>query len=309
MSVANEKYADDRVGIYFSQGNSITEKMLDVLCRIEKFDPDLIIDTCADYELLGSILHKFYPIIQIPMRGTNSCTYFHKSLVGCEAQFNREWLKFHSIPKDKVNFCSRYPYIPLKCNHERGCGRAKYGFAANQFLISSVGNRIGIEATSDFIDAMAKLLRKHSDIVWIIAGRGTFPYIEETYSELVSSGQIRLWGYENDLDTFFIRLDIKLAISPQVGGNGGCAYKALRCGTPVLINKISGDTEHLIGWDKMIEGDYNNLIDKAEYFYNNPQALNTASTEAKERILSLPTAKEYCEQIVAIGEDIIEKWN
>lgn len=304
-SYQNERYLDSQVDLYFAKGKNIQEKMQDILWNVYRFEPDFIIDTCADYEMLSSILYQYYPIIQIPMRGVNSCTYFHRSVLGSREQFEREWAKYKSIDKSKARFLIRYPRILLQQEYAIGCDRLSHGILENNFVVATVGARVGVEVSNEFVDAVTQFLIKYPNIIWIIAGNGSFPYICEQYEHLLRDGRIRLWGYENDLDTFYGRLNVKLFISPRVSGNGGCAYKALRSGVPVLINEVNGDTEHLIGSSRMIHGGYKELLMEAENLYLNPMRLSDAARISKNLIASLPTAKEYCKKIIEFAKEAI----
>lgn len=310
-SYRNEGHLDRRVDLYFAKGRSIQEKMQDILRNVYEFDPDFIIDTCADYEMLSSILYQYYPMIQIPMRGCNSCTYFHRSILGSKEQFDREWEKYKSIDKEKARFLVRYPRIPLVHEYEIGCDRALHGIkgCGEDFVVATVGSRVEIEVTHEFVDAVIKFLNKYPNVIWIIVGgHGNFPYICEYYGNLLKEKRILLWGYETDLDTFYDRMGVKLFISPKVPGNGGCAYKALRSGVPVLINEVDGDIEHLIGRSKMIRGGYEDLLSCAGMLYLNHEKLSEEAEKSKEIIRNLPTTREYCEKIIEYAKEIIKDY-
>ncbi len=77
----NVQYIIKNVKTEKAKGENIAEKMCYMLNRINDFYPDLIIDTCADYEMLSSIIYQYFPLIQIPFRGVNSCTYHHRCIV------------------------------------------------------------------------------------------------------------------------------------------------------------------------------------------------------------------------------------
>lgn len=301
----NRKYLRDGVTIVEAEGLHIKDKMVNTLQNIYEINPDLIIDACADYEMLTCVLHKYYPIIQIPLRGVNSCTFHHRCVVGSKEQFEREVKRFQSIDPEKMRFICRYPRLELETKYEWKSERKLYGIPDKAFVCVTVGTRVGIEVTEKLVEAVCKFLNKYQDAVWIIAGNGEFRELREEQRKLIDEGRIILWGYENNLDTFYIRIGANIFISPKVTGNGGCAYKAMRSGTPVLINEVSGDIEHLVGKERMVMGGYDELMGSLEEYYLNKDRLALFALEQKNIINNLPTAEDYVKYIMKVAQEII----
>lgn len=304
----NTEYIGKDLIVYFANGQGIGEKAADVLREIKSFDPDLIIDSCADYELLTNILYHYYPVIQIPCRSSNSCTYMHRCILPSEEVFNNEWNIFHSFDKKKARFITRY--LKLSINLEGiipGIDRKTHDISDNAFVIATMSARVGIEASKEFVDAVSSILYKYPNIVWILAGNGTFDYIKEFYLDLVEGGRIILWGYEQDADSFWKRLDVKLFISPKVTGNGGGTCKALYSGVPVLINTSNGDIGSVLGYGRMVEGGYQELAARLEELYLDERKLQEASQDAKRIADNLPTAEEYVNELLQWAKEVAEE--
>lgn len=308
VPVPNTDYIGEGLRIYYATGYGIREKAVDVLREVKDFDPDLIIDSCADYEILTNILYQYYPVIQIPCRNSSSCTYMHRCILPSEEVFNKEWNIFHSLDKKKARFLTRYLKLPVDLGQIiPGIERKKHNISDDAFVIATMSARVGAEASNEFVDAVSSVLYKYNNIVWILAGNGTFEYIKGTYSELVEEGRIILWGYEKDADSFWKRLDVKLSVFPKVTGNGGGACKALYSGVPVLINTSNGDIASILGYGRMVEGGYQELAARIEELYLDCQKLEEASRDAKQIAESLPTAEEYVNMILKWAKEVVEE--
>lgn len=300
----NRQYVHEGLGLYFPKGESIKEKILDILREIHRFDPDFIIDSCADYEMISSILINHYRILQIPCRNTNSCTFMDRCIVSSQELFEEDWMKYHSIEKSRVRFMNKYLKEKIVVATERGCDRDKYGIDRNAFVIATMGTRIGQELPEDMVASFSEMLKRNSSIVWLLVGNGDLTWIGKKHKELIDSGSVVIWGYEPRADDFWQRLDVKLLVSPMVTGNGGCAYRALYNGCPVLINRSTGDIPSIIGIKRCIEGGYVELADAVERMYLNPNCYKKAAKETKEIIKTLPTVQEYVDFVMECASEI-----
>lgn len=302
----NSQYVHDGLKLYFSKGKGIKDRMIDVLREIEGFAPDLIIDSCADYEMLSSILVEHYKIVQIPCRNTCSCTFMDRCIVSSQEIFEEDWNVFHSINKSKVRFLNKYLREELNVDVVCGCDREKYGIDKDKFVIATMGARIEQELPYAMVESLSRILKKYPNIIWLLVGGGDFTWIKRSYPELVNSGNIVFWGYENHADDFWKRLDVKLFVSPKVTGNGGCAYRALYNGCPVLINRSMGDIATILGTKRCIEGGYEEIADEVERMYLSAKKLGNASMDAKSIIRDLPSVKEYVDFVMTCAENIEE---
>lgn len=309
----NGQYKSKNVYVEKAKGINIADKMCYMLNRLNSFSPDLIIDTCADYEMLSSIVYQYFPLIQIPFRGVNSCTFHHRCIVNNSKElFEIDWARFHSVKKENAVFLSRIGDTQADLNRiasvERKSGRKQYSISENSFLLASVSNRLNIELNCEFIDCVAGILNKHENIVWILVGTDSFPYIQERYELLLQSGRIILWGYENELLTFYKRLDVSMFIYPKATGNGACAYYALLSETAVLTMKCNGDIAAVIGRDNMIENDIHKFGRKIEELYHNSELLrNQWEREIKYSHSNIGTVENYVTGILGTCDEIVRE--
>lgn len=308
----NARYTMENVNVEKAKGENIAEKMCYMLNRINEFCPDLVIDTCADYEMLSSIIYQHFPLIQIPFRGENSCTFHHRCIVNSKELFEKDWERFHSVKKENAVFLQRTREFKEDLNRigliERKTGRKEYSISEDSFLLASVSNRLKRELNCKFIDCIAGILNKYENMVWILVGTDSFPYIEEQYETLVRSGRIILWGYENDLLSFYKRLDVSMFIYPETTGNGGSAVYALWSETAVLTMRCNGDIASSIGIDNMVENDLQKFRDKIEELYNNPELLHKQwEREAEYFSSNIGTVEDYIRTILETGNEIVRE--
>lgn len=306
----NGQYTLKDVYVEKAKGINIADKMCYMLNRLNSFCPDLVIDTCADYEMLSSIVYQYFPLIQIPFRGVNSCTFHHRCIVNSKELFETDWARFHSVKKENAIFLTRVGDIQERLSRiesvERKSGRRKYSISENSFLLASVSNRLNRELNGEFIDCVAGILVKHENIVWILVGTDNFPYIQERYELLLQSGRIILWGYENDLSTFYKRLDISMFIYPKATGNAGCVSRALLSGTAVLTMKCNGDIASVIGIDNMVENDIQKFGSRIEELYYNSGLLrNQWEKEIKYYHSKRGTVENYITKILETQNEIV----
>lgn len=308
----NTQYIIENVNIEKAKGTNIAEKMCYMLNRINDFCPDLVIDTCADYEMLSSIIYQYFPLIQIPFRGVNSCTFHHRCIVNSKELFEADWEKFHSIKKENAVFLQRTRSFQEELSRiesvERKTERKKYSIPEKSFLLASVSNRVKKELNYDFIDCIAGILNKYESMVWILVGTDSFPYIQEQYDKLLRAGRIILWGYENELLTFYKRLDVSMFIYPETTGNAACAAYALWSETAVLTMRCNGDIASAIGIDNMIVNDIQEFERKIEELYNNPELLHQQWEREIEHFNGhMGTVENYVRTILEIGDEIVRE--
>lgn len=308
----NSQYIVKNVRIEKAKGENISEKMCYMLNRINEFCPDLIIDTCADYEMLSSIIYQFFPLIQIPFRGVNSCTYHHRCIVNSKELFEIDWDRFHSVKKENVIFLRRTRAFQEDLNRiesvERGVERKKYSISEDSFLLASVSNRLIKELNCEFIDCIACILNKYENMIWILVGVDSFPYIQEQYEKLIQSGRIILWGYEDEILSFYKRLDIGMFIYPETTGNAGSAGYALWSQAAVLTMRCNGDIASTIGIDNMVENDILKFRSKIEELYNNPALLHKQWKREMEYFNGhIGTVENYIKTMLDIGNEIVKE--
>lgn len=295
----NGQYVHDSLKLYFSKGKRIRERLIDVLREIERFHPDLIIDSCADYEMLSSILIKHYRIVQIPCRNSSSCTFADLCILPSIEMFESENRVFHSLEEDKAKFMKRYLKPEMDTDFERGCDRGRYGFKSDDFLVATMSGRITEELSSELVKEMVCLLDKYEKMIWLLVGNGHIPLIESDYKDYVRNKRIVIWGYEHEADTFWKRLDIKIHILPRVTGNGGAAYFALTAGTPILMNTMSCDVGSVLGYGRMIDGGYAELVKEVEKLYRDEERYRRVSDDARALADRYPKVEEFVDQLMA----------
>lgn len=268
---------------------------------VEKFDPDCIIDMSDDHSVLSAAFYRHYPIFQIPLRGYTSSSHFDKFLARDRAQCLESNRKYHMVQEDQMHVHDVLFSIPSTGGKYQ---RADYGLSESDFVLTTAGNRLATEITEDFTGAIAALLRAHPDMRWILVGEGLPECLDTAYQDLLDSGQILKWGFEEDLLAFYSMCDV--FVNPDRQGAGGVIGMAMLCGVPVAATtRVMGDAWALYG-SLAESGNYTEL---AEYVMKLKED-RTLYRSVRERSIQIIQERfgEQDDDFTAAVEDLIAHW-
>lgn len=136
--------------------------------------------------------------------------------------------------------------------------RKALGLPQNKKIFFTSSLLIPIKQLDKLIDTLTSLSREH-DFLLLVSGHGTpeyEAYLKEKAADLLAQDKIRFVGYltGDDLRCHYCASDLFVHTSISEGGPVA-AMKAIACGTPVLITKISNVAEELAknGSGKLID--------------------------------------------------------
>lgn len=271
-----KEYLLPDVNICYARGNGIKERMNHCIDAIVDFQPEVILDFTAKHSYLSPILIKYFPVVCVSTGYHCTTALFHKYICR-DKQICIDLNKiYNSIPEDKmVELPEATAIILVKEEHVR----ENYGFRETDFLLVTVGNRLEVECTDDFVDEVCRLLKKWENIKWILVGDSN-SYITNTYNQMLQDGKIIFWGYESNLLSFYKMCNAY--INPNRAGGGTSIVWAMMAGLPVLATDFPGDAAHRI--DNLIHGNYSDLIDYAEKLYLDKDLCLQLGIKAKNKV-------------------------
>lgn len=131
--------------------------------------------------------------------------------------------------------------------------RGQYGWHEGNFVIASVGNRLGIDLDEAFVTGIETILRGHPECVWLVVGA-----LPEHLIYAFEQGfgfQFRHIPFEAALSELMTVVDV--FANPFRPGGGNSANMALRAGS-VVLTLNEGDVATLVSPDYRAnnQGDY-----------------------------------------------------
>lgn len=120
---------------------------------------------------------------------------------------------------------------------QRRRGRGDFGFRAEETVIVTVGNRLGVDMDQAFVDGMGALVLSDPDIRWVVVGWMQAFWIEAFQSVLGS--QFTHIPYDDDLIGLLAVCDI--FANPFREGGGTTAIMAIEAGGVVMSRGDLGD--------------------------------------------------------------------
>lgn len=177
--------------------------------------------------------------------------------------------------------------------------REKYGIKENQFVCAVVGNRLGKEVDSAFIDFMKKVTERNKNVAFAFVG--AFEKGQELIENGIPKDQLFFLGYCNDLLGLYKIMD--LYVNPDRMGGGFSSAMALTAGVPVLsINH--GDVLKQVGKTFCVEN-YDEMSKEIEKYIQ-----DSAYREEKVK-MAMDYAKERTEEkmIQALQKNLLELIN
>lgn len=266
------------------------EKLQCELDKIAAFLPDLIIDTEPEVSVASYIYSQYFPTLCLPMGDCQSSGYFTYYAVIDRDVFEAANKIFHSIDHEKVIDCPLYQVMPrIQFKYERG----NYPLASldkDDFVLISVGNRIGTELTEEFIDIVCKKLLTKQNIKWLIVG-GENRYLSQQYWKLLEMNKITYIPYEDDLPALYQICD--MYISPKRQGGGTSVFWAMYYGLPIA-QPISpqADAITIIGAENAVGETYEEVIDWILSLWENPEKYAEASEKVRKQALRVEATQK-----------------
>ncbi len=147
--------------------------------------------------------------------------------------------KVYYIPSVGINTETIYSTVVDKQQK-----RAELGVPDNHIMLLSVGELNSNKNHETIIRAMAEL--KRNDITYVICGQGgTHDYLLKLAENSGLGGQVKLYGYRNDINEICKCADI-FCFPSRREGFGLAAAEAMAAGLPLVTSNVGGLTDYVI---------------------------------------------------------------
>lgn len=285
------------VKIVYNQGESIKERICNLINCLIEYNPYVVYDFCGEYSFLSPIICQRFYTVALPIRGYASSACFDVYMCRDKQICMKENEYYHSIDTEKMveALVCTYPQ-----QSKEKYKRQDFNIDKNAFVITTVGERLRKEVTAEFVDCVCVFLKEHEDACWILVGEKINNYIYEYYYELLQNEQIIEWGFEKNLQEFYAICDIYW--NPNRMGAGGSIVTAMRCGLPIVTTDTPSDVLPRLGVENTINGDYNDCRKYVEELYNNRKLYKEKSQLMQER-MKISSVKEYVGKLLEVGEE------
>lgn len=295
----HEEMFDAGIRIEYNEGEEMEDRIVDFMEKLCEYAPEVVYDYCGEYAYLSPLYKKLFPVIALPMRGYASSACFDVYMCSDKKICMRENELFHSMREEQMVECNLLSTKQLKAN-ENKYSRKDYGIEENDFVITTVGFRLEMELTIEFVDCVCSFIRSHSNVCWILVG-GSSRYIEGRYRELLLNKKIIIWGYEMELASFYPMCDIYW--NPNRMGAAGSIRWAMGCGLPIVITNFPSDILPYIGKENVIDGDYEACKEYVENLYVEREFYEEKSKLMKERT-EMMVGTQHITKLLEVGENL-----
>ena len=237
--------------------------------------------------------------------------HFDSNTIDLDSQYNNPFYqkmdKVYCVSKSLMeNFANKYPEMRDKMEYcynfmlydvmkEKSLEEQKVEFPADKFICFSACRLVEVKALVRGITALAPALKKHSEIVWYIAGDGPERgNIENAITEYGLEQQIILLGHQSNPYAYMRNADLMLNVSyNEAAPMVFLESKAL--GTPVFATRTASAEEL--------------LNDKIDSFIcdNSTEGIRETFEWLMENKHSLQQAKLQLENYCASNEESLQK--
>lgn len=262
------------------------------LDAVHAFAPDVIFAVGADFSLSREILYEDYPIVDLSIgnrpsnsKSTDVYISFHS-----EAAMERENERF-CIQRKTYTHTAGLQFPPARKKVER----TTYAIPADAFVMVTVGNRLDVDMSREYIDMVCSFIQSRRDAFWLLVGPKEIVYIKDYYPKLVGR-QIIFIDFEDDLAALYEVCDVYL--NPYRPGGGFSAAMAMNQGLPVLTNRDQSDVAVYVGADDAAESQLT-YLEQLVRIYQEPAYRKEMGERMRKRIAEKYNFRAATEELVS----------
>ena len=191
--------------------------------------------------------------------------------------------------------CNEFPI------EKRVHSRSEYGLKKNDFVLVTVGSRLGTEITLEMAEEICGVLREYKNIKWLVVGVSYVDSLNYMNADLVEKKQIIIAGHEPDLMGLYKICNVY--VNPIRMGGGLSIAWAMRQGLPVAILDVPADIVPRIGRENLIKGGYKEMSEYLKRLYLNPEITEKIGRQMAEKT-RISSKEESVKNILRIGDDL-----
>ncbi|WP_042471115.1 glycosyltransferase [Bacillus ndiopicus] len=244
----HKEYLDSSIEVYYSDATLAREERIqkDIL-EICEFKPSLIYKLGSKYNIAIDLLYPYFPIVSQTIYGAEDNQFTDIFTGG----FTLENIDYLYKEQNMFNVSYMPHHVGIE-NIESKVVRTRESFdwTEEDFLLVSVGNRLDVEMTEEFIDTMINILSKDDSVKWLIVGASSIKYINDQYSYLVQEQRIKYLSYERYLFDLYKMCDVYVNPLRRTGGHSVAI--AMKAELPVVAADKTSDVAGFIGPENCI---------------------------------------------------------
>lgn len=289
---------DWHVRIRWFYQDGIGERMQRVIDEIFDYNPKYILDMTDEVFPQAYIMQQYFPVIYMPMRTNMSSSFFDTFITMNKRLCIKENEIFNSFPKEKMMevVCGNLPPIENNVTYNR----ADFGFDDCDFLLITVGVRLDNEISEELIENICSLFDREPNMKWILVGiNNTIKNATEEFNQLVNGRRVRLWGFEEHLDSLYKICDVY--VQPNRLGGGLSIRQAMRIGLPIAITDFSYAMSRM-SEDGVIHGDYPQLMEYILKLYHDRDFYEERSRYVRE-IMAQFSPENDARKVLSVCEE------
>lgn len=291
----HRKLLDCKVQLHYNEGESIKERIHNLMDALIAYNPSVVYDLCGEYSFLSPLINQLFYVVALPLRGYASSSCFDIYMCRDKEICMAENAYYHSVEESQMVealVCSQAP------SAQKEYKRRDYSIPEDAFVITTVGERLKNELTPEFVDCVCAFLRENPRACWILVGEKIGSYVKSYNADLFQNRQIIEWGYERNLSGFYALCDVYW--NPRRMGAGGSIASAMRCGVPIVTTTFPSDILPRLGKENAIDGDYFECKKHVEKLYCDKVFYLQRSELMKSR-MQISSVTEYVQKLLEVG--------
>lgn len=304
QNVHKEYLGKHRVDIYYSNPQmSKINRTKEIVEKISQFDPDVIYTT-SDLSVAREILYPYYPVVHMSYGGYNFSTLAHAYALYDELIDNTKNLNKTLKMIDEKRIFSIKLGVGFQ-EPQRIIHRNEYDIRENDFVLITVGNRLDVEMSKEFIDTICSFIENMQNVRWLVVGPKQIEYLNNRYAPLISNRKIIKISYEKDLPALYRICDVYA--NPIRKGGGFSIGMAMNEGLPVIVTKDSQDGSSWIGIENCIDSKYEVYMKELSLLYSDSH-YRTMKGQVVKKLIGKRNYKNMLPQIIEVIDYSIKKF-
>lgn len=266
------------IEVYYSDNNLKRENRLNKdIKAILDFKPSVIYKMGSKYNLATDLLYDYYPIVSHTMGGPEDSEfvdiftggYYNDVMYKVYEEFN---ITHQTYMHHRVSIETPKKKVVIQ--------RSDLNLLDSDFILITVGNRLNVEVTKEFVEQIVQVLEKDLSVKWFIIGVERITLINNIYSKYIENKQIIFINYERNLFDFYDICNVYVNPIRNTGGISGAW--AMKAKLPIVTTDVDSDIGGMVGIESCL--DIGDFTDEILLLKNDTQYYKEKSEEMFERI-------------------------
>ena len=296
----HQKLLNKSIAVYYSNSElTRNERIRQDVESIIDFQPQVIFKMGSNYNLTADLLYDFYPIISCTMGGAEDSYCVDIFTGGYPEEVMDKMYNELNIQKQTYISHRTGIYTPKTSKHKF---RRDYNLTKNDFVMVTVGNRLGAEISEAFVNEMASLMDSDKSYKWLIVGTEGNEIIASKPNLL---NKVIFIPYEENLFELYKICDVYVNPIRKTGGTS--AALAMKAKLPIVTTNSKSDVGVFAGENNCIQLDEYSL--EIKHLKNDKNYYNEKSLEMFNRIENEFSLKNTVDDLQEIFTRAINKFN